>query len=194
MTYQTVIEVLDGFSSQWGFSWGDFGANVIGSGMFTAQELAWNEQRIQYKWSFHRKHYTDATLNKRSDEIFGKSSAERFLKDYNGQTYWLSATVKDFFPQSNVPAWLQVSVGIGAEGMFGATENIAKDKNGVITFDRQDIQRYRQWYLAPDIDLTKIKTRKKGIKFALTVLNIFKFPAPSLEYSKGSMKVNWFHF
>ncbi|MEO5941844.1 MAG: DUF2279 domain-containing protein [Ferruginibacter sp.] len=192
--YQTVIEVLDGFSSEWGFSWGDFGANVFGSGLFTAQEFAWDEQRIQYKWSFHRKRYSDPSLNKRSDDIFGKSDSERFLKDYNGQTYWLSTTLKDFFPKSNLPAWLQVSVGMGAEGMFGARSNIAKDENNNITFSRPDIQRYRQWYLAPDIDLTKIKTNKKGIKFALTILNILKFPTPSLEYSRNSFKVNWFHF
>lgn len=192
--YQTVIEVLDGFSSEWGFSWGDFTANVFGSGLFTAQEFAWNEQRIQYKWSFHRKHYSDATLNTRSDDIFGKSDPERFLKDYNGQTYWLSATLKDFFPKSKLPAWLQLSVGMGAEGMFGARGNIEKDANGNIVFNRPDITRYRQWYLAPDVDLTKIKTKKKGIKFALAVLNILKFPTPSLEYSKMGFKINWFHF
>ena len=47
--YHTVIEVLDGFSSQWGWSWGDVGANFIGSGMLIAQELAWDEERIQFK-------------------------------------------------------------------------------------------------------------------------------------------------
>lgn len=192
--YQTVIEVLDGFSSEWGFSWGDFGANMIGSGLFTAQEFAWDEQRIQFKWSFHRKHYSDAALNKRSDDIFGKGKPERFLKDYNGQTYWLSTTLKPFFPHANIPAWLQVSVGMGAEGMFGARENTGKDKSGNLIFYRPDIKRYRQWYLAPDIDLTKINTKKKGIKFVLSVLNILKFPTPSLEYSKGSMKINWLHF
>ncbi len=55
--YLTVIEILDGFSSQWGFSWGDMTANVVGSGLFTAQELLWKEQRIQYKFSFHRNTY-----------------------------------------------------------------------------------------------------------------------------------------
>ena len=192
--YQTTIEVLDGFSSEWGWSWGDFGANMLGSGMVVAQELAWDRQRVQMKWSFHRKKYIDPTLNKRSDDLFGKSSPERFLKDYNGQTYWLSGTLKDFFPKTNLPAWLQVSVGTGAEGMFGGFENIGKDQNGVIIFDRRDIKRYRQWYLAPDIDLTKIKTNKKGIKLALQVLNIFKFPTPSVELSRGKFSFNWLHF
>jgi len=38
--YQTVIEVLDGFSAEWGWSWADFGANFFGSGLLVAQELA----------------------------------------------------------------------------------------------------------------------------------------------------------
>ena len=192
--YQTIIETLDGFSSEWGWSWADIGANIIGSGMLIGQELAWDEQRIQFKWSFHRKRYNDPSLNKRSDDIFGKSTAERFLKDYNGQTYWISLGLKNIFPRSRIPAWLQVSVGTGAEGMFGGYENVGKDKNGQVNFNRPDIKRYRQWYLAPDIDLTKIKTNKKGVKMLLSVLNILKFPTPSLELSNGKFKWNWIHF
>jgi len=192
--YQTTIEILDGFSTEWGWSWGDFGANILGSSMLVAQEFAWDEQRIQFKWSFHRKRYDDPALNARSNDIFGKSSPERFLKDYNGQTYWLSTSLRPFFPDSRIPAWLQVSVGTGIEGVFGARSNIAKDDLGNITFDRSDIKRRRQWYLAPDVDLTKIKTKKRGVKLALTLLNIIKFPTPSLEYSNGKMRVNWFHF
>jgi uncharacterized protein YfiM (DUF2279 family) len=188
--YQTVIETLDGFSKEWGWSWGDFSANILGSGMLVAQELAWDEQRIQFKFSFHHKTYNDPALIQRSNKIFGTSTAERFLKDYNGQTYWLSANLKSFFPKSNLPPWLQVSVGTGAEGLFGANENIGKDANGNINFSRTDIKRYRQWYLAPDIDLTKIKTNRKGIKVALNILNIVKFPMPSLEYSNGKFRVN----
>ena len=192
--YQTVIEVLDGYSSQWGWSWSDFSANILGSGVLVAQELAWDDQRIKLKFSFHRKKYDDPQLNQRSDLLFGKSSPERYLKDYNGQTYWASATIKSFFPKSNLPPWLSIAVGYGAEGMFGGTENIAKDNNGNITFNRTDIKRYRQWYLAPDIDLTKIKTSSKAVKFCLTVLSAFKFPAPSLELSNGKFRLHAIHF
>ncbi len=34
VAYQSIIEVLDGFSSQYGFSPGDFAANIIGSSSF----------------------------------------------------------------------------------------------------------------------------------------------------------------
>lgn len=192
--YQTVIETLDGFSAEWGWSWGDFAANIAGSGMLVAQELAWDEQRIQLKFSAHRKLYSDATLNQRSNKIFGNGTPERILKDYNGQTYWISTSLKPFFSSTKIPAWLQISIGTGAEGMFGGNENIGKDENNNIIFDRTDIKRYRQWYLAPDIDLTKIKTRKKGIKFALQVLNVIKFPMPTLEFSNGKFHLHALYF
>jgi uncharacterized protein YfiM (DUF2279 family) len=192
--YQTVIETLDGFSAEWGWSWGDFAANIVGSGMLVAQELAWDEQRIQLKFSAHQKSYSDASLNQRSDKIFGKSLSERVLKDYNGQTYWLSTNLKSFFPKSRIPTWVQISIGTGAEGMFGAFENIGKDENNNIIFNRTDIKRYRQWYLAPDIDLTKIKTNKKGVKFVLQILNVIKFPMPTLEYSNGKFLLHALYF
>jgi len=192
--YQTVIEVLDGFSTGWGWSWGDFGANMLGSSTLVAQELAWNDQRIKLKFSFHNKNYSDPSLDQRSDMLFGRSAAERLIKDYNGQTYWASVNLRSFFPESKLPAWLSVAVGYGAEGLFGGTENIGKDGDGNIIFNRPDIKRYRQWYISPDIDLTKIKTNKKALKLLFTVLNAFKFPAPALEFSNGKLKAHAIHF
>jgi uncharacterized protein YfiM (DUF2279 family) len=192
--YQTVIEVLDGFSAGWGWSWADFGANILGSSALVAQEFAWNDQRIKLKFSFHNKIYKDPSLNKRTDVLFGESSAEKFIKDYNGQTYWASANLKSFFPKSNFPPWLSLSVGYGAEGLFGGTQNIAKDDNGNITFNRRDIKRYRQWFLAPDIDLSKLKVNSKALKFFLTFLSAFKFPAPALELSNGKLKAHAIYF
>ena len=78
--------------------------------------------------------------------------------------------------------------------MFGGINNTGKDENGAIIFDRPDIKRYRQWYLAPDIDLSRIKTRSKLIRTTLVVLNVFKFPTPSLEFSNGKLRVNAIHF
>ncbi len=192
--YQTVIEILDGFSTDWGWSWGDFSANMLGSATLISQELAWDDQRIKLKFSFHKNNYGDAELNQRGDELFGKTLAERFIKDYNAQTYWASANLQSFFPKSNLPPWLAVAVGHGAEGMFGARANVGTTQNVNTSFDRRDIKRYRQWYLAPDIDFTKIKTNKKGVKLLFFALSAFKFPTPSLEFSKGKFKVNALHF
>ena len=194
VAYQSIIEVLDGFSSQYGFSPGDFTANIVGSGMFIAQEFAWDDQRIKFKFSFHRKNYGEANLDKRADVIYGSTEIERFIKDYNAQSYWLSANIKSFFPETKLPRWLSFSIGYGAEGMFGARTNVAYDANGNVTFDRRDIKRYRQWYLSPDVDFSKIRTNKKGLKILFAVLDAFKFPAPTLEYSNGSFKGHWIVF
>ena len=194
VAYETIIETLDGFSAEYGWSWGDFSANLLGSALFTWQELAWNDQKIKLKFSFHKMDYGDPELNARADKIFGKKAAERFIKDYNATTDWLSVNVKSFFNNEKIPGWLAVAFGYGADGMFGVRSNVAIDKNGVVTFDRSDIKRYRQWYLSPDIDLSKIRTNKKGLRFLLVVLSAFKFPAPSLEFSQGRVKGHWVYF
>jgi hypothetical protein len=90
---------------------------------------------------------------------------------------------------------VNVALGYGAEGMFGARSNIGKDEHGNINFSRLDIPRHRQYYISPDIDFTKIKTRSRLVRLALVALNSFKFPAPSLEYdSKGRIKFHFLHF
>ena len=193
VAYQSIIEVLDGFSSQYGFSPGDFAANIIGSSAFISQELAWNEQKIKLKFSFHKKYYGEGDLDARADQLYGSSELERFIKDYNAQSYWISVNIQSFFPETKLPRWLNISVGYGAEGMFGARKNIWYDDKGNL-FDRTNIKRYRQWYLSPDVDFTNIRTNKKGVKVLLFVLNSFKFPAPTLEFSNGSFKGHWIVF
>ena len=194
VAYQAIIEILDGFSSEYGFSVGDFSANIFGSAIFIGQEFAWDDQRIKLKFSFHKKNYGEEDLNARANNIFGKHESERFIKDYNATTDWISVNLKSFFPKSKTPRWLNISLGYGAEGLFGARNNIQKDNNGNIIFERDDIKRYRQWFFAPDIDFTKIKTNKKVIKILFGVLNAFKFPTPSLEFSNGNFKGHWIQF
>ncbi|MGZ5221358.1 MAG: DUF2279 domain-containing protein, partial [Chitinophagaceae bacterium] len=187
-TYLTVIEVLDAHSANWGWSWADMAANTFGTSLFAAQQLAWDEQKIRFKFSAHIKKY-ESSLAPRTNELFGSSKPEKLLKDYNGQTYWLSTNLKNIFPSSRVPAWLSVAIGYGAEGMYGGYDNIVYDEQGQIVFDRRDIKRVRQWYLAPDIDFNKIPVKKKWLRTVFTVLNSVKFPAPGLEFSGGKIRV-----
>lgn len=192
--YLTTIEFFDARSAKWGWSWSDIGANIIGSGLFMGQEFLWNEQRLQFKFSFHSKNHNDPQLQNRADDLFGKVWLERMLKDYNAQTYWLSANLKSFFPESHLPAWLNVAIGYGADGMFGGFDNKWSDKAGN-EISRFDVTRKRQIYLAPDIDFTKIKTKSKFLKTTFTVLNSFKFPSPSLMLdSKGKWKAYALYF
>ena len=192
--YLTGIEFLDAYSDKWGWSWGDIVANITGSGLFMAQEFLWKEQRLQYKFSFHKNTYSDPMLEERADSLFGDSFYERMLKDYNAQTYWLSANIKSFFPKSNWPAWLNIAVGYGADGMFGGFENKWTDESGN-EVTRYDVPRVRQFYLAPDIDFTRIRTKSKFLRTTFELLNSFKFPAPTLMIdSKGKVKAYAIYF
>ena len=192
--YLTGIEFLDAHSAKWGWSWGDIGANIVGSGLFIGQEFLWKEQRIQYKFSFHKKKYGEPMLEERADELYGAGLYERMLKDYNAQTYWFSFNLKSFMPESNLPAWLNVAVGYGADGMFGGFENKWNDESGT-PITRYDIPRKRQFYMAPDIDFTKIKTKSKFLRTGFALLNAFKCPAPALMIdSKGKFKAYALYF
>jgi uncharacterized protein YfiM (DUF2279 family) len=190
LAFMLGVEYLDGRSAEWGWSWGDAGADVFGAALFAAQQLTWKEQKIRIKFSSHINHYP-GLLQARANKLFGTSKPEKMLKDYNAQTYWLSFPL----PKSwKLPPWLRISVGYGADGMFGGYENFEKDPTGAVTFSRPDIKRYRQWYLAPDIDLTKIKTKSKFLRSVFYSVNIVKFPAPSIEFSNGSFKGHLLHF
>lgn len=194
LAYETVIEIMDGFSDKWGFSIGDYAANVLGTSILIGQELLWDEQRIQIKYSTHLAKYEPKVVDEHLNTVYGKTKMKRLLKDYNPQTYWLSFNLKSFFTKSNLPSWLNVAVGYGGQDMYGVYWDGILNADNTLAFPQDHFKRYRQWYLAPDIDLTKIKTKSKFLKTALFVLNSFKFPAPSLELSQGSVKWNWIHF
>lgn len=181
--YQTILEYLDSRSQEWGWSWADMGANIVGVGLYVFQEKMWKEQKFQIKFSsFPQKH---PGLENRADELFGDSFEERLLKDYNGQNYWLSLNLSSATGKKYFPNWLNIAIGYGAKGLYGGFENRALDKNGRILFDRSDISRDRQWYLSPDIDFTRIKTNKKGVKILFSLMNMLKMPAPALQFSNG---------
>lgn len=179
--FLTSVEVFDGFSSEWGFSWGDVAVNTAGSGFFIAQQMAWQEQRILLKYSFHQSDYW-----KKRPNLLGENLAQNMLKDYNGQTYWMSANIASFLrDESKFPKWLNVAVGYGADGMLGAFNNQSYPK----------IERQRQFYLSLDIDLTRIKTKSKFTNTVLGAFGFLKFPLPTIEFnSRSSTQFYWFYF
>lgn len=191
--YQGIIEVQDGFSSEWGFSWGDLAANTAGAAAFVLQQTGWKDQRIQIKMSYWPYHYRPEFIDRRN-QLFGKTIQERMLKDYNSQTYWLSMNMSAFLPGSNLPRWLNLSVGYGSNGLLGANSNRWRDKQGDM-HERNDVHRVRRLYISPDIDLTRIRTKSRILRSVFFVLNSIKIPAPAIEFnSMGKLRVHALHF
>ncbi len=180
-TFLTAVEVMDGFSTEWGFSWGDIAANTLGTGLYVGQELLWDEQRILLKYSFSRTAFASQNPDK-----LGNGLTEEFLKDYNGQTYWLSFNINSFLKTDFIPDWLNFSVGYGADGMLTGVNNNPE-------FPNQN--RYRQYYLSFDIDLTRIKTNSNFLKTLFDLFNTLKVPMPTLQFNReNAPKAYLFYF
>jgi uncharacterized protein YfiM (DUF2279 family) len=171
------IEVLDGFSSGYGASASDLAANAAGAGFYLGQQLIWNEIRIYPKFSFHR-----TSFAQQRPEALGSGLLEEIIKDYNGQTHWLSADMNKFL---KFPKWLNLAVGYGAQNMLYA--NDASNIN-------QNLMPYRQYFIGIDFDLTAIKSRSKLVNTLIYVANMVRLPAPALEISNGKVKGHLFYF
>ena len=120
------------------------------------------------------------TLLSRANNLYGDNFAERFLKDYNNQVYWASIDVKKFAPNSSFPKWLNVAVGYSAGNLYGGFEN-RWEENG-FTFDVSDLYpRHSRFLIAPDINLSSIRTNSYFWNGVLDVFDIFHLPLPALE-------------
>lgn len=193
---QFSVEIFDGFSEKWGFSWSDMAFNTLGSGMMVAQELAWEEQRIVMKMSAFPTTYPETTIfsydgghsttiRARAYALFGETVAERFLKDYNKQTIWASVNVHSFLKNkdSKFPKWLNIAAGYGAGNMYGGFENEWFEDEVFYQLDATAYPRYRKFFLSLDLDLTRIKTKSHFLKTILFMANSIKVPAPTLEFN-----------
>jgi hypothetical protein len=195
MGLQGTLEVMDGFSAEWGFSWYDIAYNTLGMATFVSQQAIWNDQRITIKVSSNRVSPPDYTLNsinseatstllERNQDLFGTSIPERFLKDYNVVTIWASANINAFAPNSKWPKWLNIAVGYGSENLFGGySNNWINDEGNEFQLSPIDFPRYRQYYLSLDIDLQRIPTKRRWLRSLLSIVNFIKIPAPALEYN-----------
>jgi hypothetical protein len=95
----TAVEVLDGFSSEWGASSGDIIAN--------ASALLYLSPGITEGAADHTKIFFSYQYAQYRPNVLGSSLAEQMLKDYNGQTYWLSVNLHSFYKGSK-PKWLNL--------------------------------------------------------------------------------------
>jgi len=181
--FQTTLELFDGFSSEWGFSWYDMLGNGLGTASFAAQEIIWNEQRILPKFSYSPSPY--AALR---PDVLGSNFQERLLKDYNGQTYWLSINPSTFFKNSKLPKWACISIGYSADAKINGEENSYISTAGL------SYTAHREWLMSFDIDFSRIPAKRPWVKMVLKQFNALKIPFPALMLSDGKLTGRAFYF
>lgn len=187
LAYLTSVEIFDGFSEEWGASVGDIAANTLGTALVIGQQFLWDDQPFIFKFSFQPSGYAEYR-----PDLLGESFIQQMLKDYNGQTYWLSANIASFLPESSkFPKWLDVSFGYSAEGMLGAESN-PPEYNGE---PLPDLERYSQYIFSLDVDLTKIRTKNETVRLLLNMIGYIKFPFPAVEFNRvDKVKWHWIYY
>ena len=97
---------------------------------------------------FERYSYSPTKFADENPQQLGKNHLERALKDYNGQTYWLTLNLKSLLNIENsfMPNWLSFALGYSGDSM---TQPYPQNNNLVS----------RQYFLSLDVDLNKIKTK-----------------------------------
>ncbi len=203
--FQGTIEIMDGFSTNWGFSLSDMAFNNAGIGAFVLQQKIWKEQRIKFKVSSLPERYSEnpilstsglssTNLEIRADDLFGSNYYERFLKDYNAQIVWASVNIHSFLPDNNkFPKWLNIALGYGSENMFGGFTNSWVENGELYVLNDPELERYKQFYIGLDLDLDEIKTDNHFLKGVLSMFNIFKMPSPALEINtRGEIQFHLF--
>ena len=177
LIYLTGIEILDGKSAQWGFSKSDMIANTFGYFLFASQEYFLQQQFISMKFSYQKSEFANMR-----PETFGRNFQQRLLKDYNGQTYWLSAPLS--LNRSNTKRftrWLCISFGYSIDENLYADNNI----NSVNNFHAT-----REFFFSFDADLNRIEWRRKWMKKIASVINFIKIPSPTIGIrSDGKVKL-----
>ena len=168
--FQTYVEMEDGFST-WGFDRVDFTFDMAGAAWPVAQYYAPFLQNFDFKFSYHP-----------SPELHGgggigfKGQKHIIFDDYEGQTLWLSARVKNLLPARVSlywPEFLCVAVG------YGARKVVSPDAHPVV-------------FLALDFDFTKIIPDDTSfLKTLGEALNFIHFPAPAVRISPSAV---WYGF
>ena len=177
--FQSAIEILDGFSNEWGASSGDLLANSLGSFLAISQDLHWSEQKFMIKYSFK-----PSDISNSNTDLFGDSFIQKTLKDYNGQNYWLTFNINNVFKTDFklFPSWLNLAFGHGANNMYSENNSINNQK------------KYRQFLISLDINTNKLNISNKYLRSFLDLFGFIKIPMPTLEISNGNLKFHNFYF
>lgn len=183
------IELFDGYSEKWGASYTDMLSNFAGIVLFSAQEYFFEKQPLSLKFSYH---FT--SLAQFRTDALGKTYPERILKDYNGQTYWLSLNISSVFKNFHAK-WLNLSLGYSAYNMLSARNpNIHSLLPPAYNELRYDKLPYRRFFVSVDIEPNNIKTSKKWLRNALKIFNTIKLPFPALEINRHQFYVHPVYF
>ncbi len=162
LAYETYIEINDGFAPNWGFDWGDMGANVFGAVYPFLQEEFKPLKHVNFKWSF------------KPDWLKKKvSNQDDLLDDYTNMTFWLSVNPMIMLPSSVTKAKFYPNFIALAAGMS------IKNASHVTGSTTAKVE----WFISLDWDVNQLPGKSDFMKKLKKILNFYHFPAPAVKIS-----------
>jgi len=163
LLYQTYIEVRDGFSQQYGFSFGDFTADVLGAAYPIAQDHWPVLRNFNWQISFH------------PSSLYRSGYYSAIIDDYESTFHWLTINVHDLLPEdlrAGYPRLINIAIGHGVR-------NLVPDPS----------MGKHELYLSLDWNLEALPGEAEWLKTVKHFLNYYHFPAPAVRLYPN---VAWF--
>ena len=154
LTYQSYIEVRDGFSKAWGFSWGDFGADLLGAAYPVARHYLPALGIVGFKMSFL------------PSEKYKAGAYGSIIDDYESSYHWLSLDVHALLPEAwrdSYPAWINLAIGHSVKDLDGRGGG------------------HHELYLALDWNLDALPSCGGLLDLLKHNLNVYHLPAPAVR-------------
>ncbi len=156
--YQSYIEIRDGFSKQWGFSWGDFAANTLGAAYPLLQHHYPLLDNLRFKMSFY------------PSERYRNNSHAVIFDDYESTYDWVSIKPALVLPESAkkyMPSFINFAIGHSVKKL--------------------DISRlaHHEWYIAIDWNVEALPGDSEFLLTLKRLINFYKLPAPAVKIYPG---------
>jgi hypothetical protein len=153
-TFQTFTEIRDGFSSEYGFSWGDVAANLLGATYPSLQEVYPTLKPYNFKLSFY------------PSQKYKDGYHSHILDDYESTYHWLSIDVNRIMPKAIndvFPDFINIAIGHSVNGLdgFGGGNH--------------------ELFIGLDWDFESLPGQNKLWKTIKRWLNLYHFPAPAIK-------------
>jgi hypothetical protein len=164
MSYQTFIEIRDGFSKEWGFSWGDFTADLLGSSYPVAQYYYPWLRNITLKISYY------------PSNRFREHHNSTLIDDYESTYDWVSVSVHSLLPyecKKFWPAFVNLALG-------HSVKNLDDPSGG-----------HHEFYLGLDWNLLSIPDSWWLYRILKNTIGYYHLPAPAIRIYPG---VTWYGF
>ncbi len=154
LSYQTFLEIRDGFSKQYGFSWGDFAANSFGAMYPYLQNNYPALENFNLKISYF------------PSNRFKNDSNAYIMDDYESTYHWLSIDIDKLLPpewRKYFPSFINIAIGHSVNGL----DNLP--------------QANHEFYIGLDWDLTSIQTKSDFLNSLFEILGKYHLPAPTVK-------------